>query len=193
MENEKVGGLISRLRREKGLTQATLAERLHVSDKAVSKWERGLGCPDISLINALAAELGVNAETLLSGELAENKEAADMNKVRFYVCPECGSVFTAAGGGEITCCGKKLAALTPRPADGEHLLTAESVEDEIYVTSAHPMTKEHYISFIAQVNFDRVTLVKTYPEQTLGVRFPQTGGRQLVWHCMNDGLFTMKL
>ena len=193
MENEKVGGLISRLRREKGLTQAALAERLHVSDKAVSKWERGLGCPDISLINALAAELGVNAKTLLSGELAENKEAADMNKVRFYVCPEGGSVFTAAGGGEITCCGKKLAALTPRPADGKHLLTAEPVEDEIYVTSAHPMTKEHYISFIAQVNFDRVTLVKTYPEQTLGVRFPQTGGRQLVWHCMNDGLFTMKL
>ena len=53
MDCEKTGKLIRRLRQEKGYTQAGLADRLHVSDKAVSKWERGLGCPDISLLPQL--------------------------------------------------------------------------------------------------------------------------------------------
>ena len=47
MDNEKTGRLIRDLRTEKGLTQAQLAQLIHVSDKAVSKWERGLGCPDV--------------------------------------------------------------------------------------------------------------------------------------------------
>lgn len=42
MDSEGIGGVISRLRRERGLTQRQLAERLHVTDKAVSKWERGV-------------------------------------------------------------------------------------------------------------------------------------------------------
>lgn len=56
MDNEKTGSLIRRLRRERGLTQQQLAEQLGVSDKAVSKWERGLGGPELGLLRKLYPE-----------------------------------------------------------------------------------------------------------------------------------------
>ena len=59
MNAEKTGALIRALRTEQGLTQKQLADRLHLSDRTVSKWERGAGCPDVSLLGALARELGV--------------------------------------------------------------------------------------------------------------------------------------
>lgn len=68
MDNEKFGRFLSQLRREKGLTQRELAEALYVSDKAVSKWERGLSLPDIALLQPLAEELGVTVTELLRGE-----------------------------------------------------------------------------------------------------------------------------
>lgn len=59
MDCAEVGALIRALRLEKGLTQRALAEKIGVGDKAVSKWERGMGCPDVTLLPALAACLGV--------------------------------------------------------------------------------------------------------------------------------------
>ena len=50
MDREKTGALIAAARKERGLTQKELAERLHISDRAVSKWERGVGFPDVSLL-----------------------------------------------------------------------------------------------------------------------------------------------
>ena len=52
MDNRKVGELIRWLRKESHMTQLQLAEQLHVSDKAVSKWERGMGCPEVSLMTS---------------------------------------------------------------------------------------------------------------------------------------------
>ena len=60
MNHQKIGDLIRRLRREQGLTQLQLASALGVTDKAVSKWERGLGCPDISFLPRLSQILGVD-------------------------------------------------------------------------------------------------------------------------------------
>ena len=60
MNPEKVGNLILQLRKEKNLTQKQLSELLGISDKAVSKWERGLGCPDISLLNDISKIFNVN-------------------------------------------------------------------------------------------------------------------------------------
>ena len=134
MDNEKTGRLIRELRTEKGLTQAQLAQLIHVSDKAVSKWERGLGCPDVSLLGTLSEVLEVNIDKLLEGELGENSEAVTMNKIKFYVCEKCGSVFTSLGGGELSCCGKKLTPLTMKEADEAHALKLEEVEDEWFVT-----------------------------------------------------------
>jgi DNA-binding XRE family transcriptional regulator/desulfoferrodoxin (superoxide reductase-like protein) len=189
MDNEKTGRLIRDLRTEKGLTQAQLAQLIHVSDKAVSKWERGLGCPDVSLLGTLSEVLEVNIDKLLQGELGENSEAVTMNKIKFYVCDKCGSVFTSLGGGELSCCGKKLTPLTMKDADA---LKLEEVEDEWFVTCPHEMTKGHYISFIAFVSYDRVTLVKTYPEQDLAVRFPRNSAGYFCYYCTNDGFYKFK-
>ena len=64
MDVEYTGKLIAELRKEKGLTQKQLAERLHVTDKAVSKWERGLNFPDLMLLDSLSAELGATTSLL---------------------------------------------------------------------------------------------------------------------------------
>lgn len=71
MQN-KVGELIRSLRLDKRMTQKALAERLNISDKTVSKWERGMGLPEISLISPLSEILGVELQNLLSGELKPN-------------------------------------------------------------------------------------------------------------------------
>lgn len=68
MDNQKIGRFIADMRKEKGITQKDLAERLNVTDKAVSKWERGLSYPDITILPSLAEELGVGVGELLSGE-----------------------------------------------------------------------------------------------------------------------------
>ena len=62
MNAENVGALIARLRKEKGMTQQELADKLQITDKAVSKWERGLACPDISILPQVAEILGVNVD-----------------------------------------------------------------------------------------------------------------------------------
>ena len=68
IDRERFGTFLAQLRREKGMTQRELADRLYVSDKAVSKWERSLSLPDVSLLIPLADCLGVSVTELLRGE-----------------------------------------------------------------------------------------------------------------------------
>ena len=68
MNVSQIGRFISRRRADLGLTQAQLAQRLDVTDKAVSKWERGKSLPDVALLSRVAAELRVSVVELLSGE-----------------------------------------------------------------------------------------------------------------------------
>lgn len=68
MDYEKTGRFLQELRKENGLTQLALAERLGVTDRAVSKWERGKGFPDVSLLKPLAEVLDVSVSELLDGE-----------------------------------------------------------------------------------------------------------------------------
>ena len=68
MENENIGKLISKIRKEKGMTQKDLADKLNVTDRAVSKWERGLCCPDISLLKDLSSILDISISKLICGE-----------------------------------------------------------------------------------------------------------------------------
>ena len=83
MDQVKIGELIRKLRTELGLTQRQLAEKINVSDKAVSKWECGNGCPDLSLLTALADVLGTDMQLLLSGEIDKNElEKGNMNTLR---------------------------------------------------------------------------------------------------------------
>ena len=69
MDQVKTGKLIRQLRTQMGITQKELAERINVSDKAVSKWETGGGCPDLSLLTELSEFFGTDIETLLTGEI----------------------------------------------------------------------------------------------------------------------------
>lgn len=70
----KIGKIISEARKNKGMTQRELANKLHISDKAVSKWERGIGCPDISFLIPLSQILDISLHELLSGEKEEIEE-----------------------------------------------------------------------------------------------------------------------
>ena len=81
MNNEKIGRFISEIRKSRQMTQKELADKLNVTDKAVSKWERGLSYPDISLLLPLSDTLGITINELLSGEKiedTENKTSADI-------------------------------------------------------------------------------------------------------------------
>lgn len=77
MDAKEFGKFISQLRKEKQLTQAELGKKLQVSDKAVSRWERGLGFPDISTIEPLADALGVSVAEIMK---CQRMEEADMKK-----------------------------------------------------------------------------------------------------------------
>lgn len=74
MDAEKLGAFIGEIRKEKGMTQKELAMKLNVTDKAVSKWERGLGLPDINTIEPLADALGVSIAELMKSERIEREE-----------------------------------------------------------------------------------------------------------------------
>ena len=95
MTNQYVtGAMIKRLREKRHLTQAELAEKICVTDKAVSKWETGRGLPDISLLEVLAKALGVSVIELLSGENITNKnKAAKMSRARLSGLRQCNSKY----------------------------------------------------------------------------------------------------
>ena len=157
MNPEKIGSLIFQLRKEKNLTQKQLGEKLGLSDKTISKWERGLGCPDISLLRDISKIFNVNIEKILLGDLQENDiNGGNMKRIKFYVCPNCGNVIN------------------------------------YYVEINHEMTKDHFISFVAYVTYDRVLLIKLYPEQSPTVRFPRLCGKfergKFYMYCNQHGL-----
>ena len=76
MDQQKIGEFISRCRKEKGLTQAQLAETLNVSDKSISRWENGKTMPDLSLYEPLCQALDIQISELLYARKMTNKEKA---------------------------------------------------------------------------------------------------------------------
>ncbi len=190
MNNYVTGAVIRRLREARKLTQEALAAELHVSGKAVSKWETGQGFPDISLLEPLAKALHISVLELLSGEdIVNRNRAADMRKGKFYVCPVCGNAVHSIGEAVVSCCGITLPPCEAEEADGEHTIRAEITEDEYYVTVDHPMTREHHISFLAAVSDQTVQFVKLYPEGSAEARFKIDRVRKLYAYCNRHGLF----
>ncbi|MFR1810640.1 MAG: helix-turn-helix domain-containing protein [Terrisporobacter sp.] len=193
MNPEKIGSLIFQLRKEKNLTQKQLGEKLGLSDKTISKWERGLGCPDISLLRDISKIFNVNIEKILLGDLQENDiNGGNMKRIKFYACPNCGNVINSTGDGDFSCCGRKLEALVPKVMNENHSINIEEVENDYYVEINHEMTKDHFISFVAYVTYDRVLLIKLYPEQSPTVRFPRLCGKfergKFYMYCNQHGL-----
>ena len=185
MNHVKIGQLIYRLRKEKHLTQLQLADQMNISDKAISKWERGLGCPDVSLLPDLSKIFNVDLEKLLSGELDINEVlGGDMRKMNFYICP-----ITSMTDTSISCCGKKLKAIQLQKANEDEKLSVDIIENDFFITSEHQMTREHYIAFVALLTGDSIMLRKQYPEWGLQVRIPVFAHGKLLWYCTKHGLF----
>ena len=190
MDRYVTGAVIRRLREKKKITQEELAGMIHVSGKAVSKWETGQGFPDISLLEPLAQALDISVIELLSGEDIRNTNRSfKMARGKFYVCPVCGNVIIATGETVVSCCGITLPPLEAEAADDEHEICKETVEDEYYVSINHPMTKDHYISFLAVVSDFGVQLVKLYPEGNAEARFKIDRVKILYAYCNRHGLF----
>ena len=194
MNHYVTGAAIKALREKKRLTQQQLAEKLSVSDKAVSKWETGKGFPDISLLEPLASVLQVSLPELLSGEQIINvNRSANLLKSNLYVCPVCGNFFHSTGSAMISCCGVTLPPLEAEQADAAHQIQCEKIEDEIFVSARHPMTKGHYLSFVAYCTGERFEIVKLYPESSVAVRFFSRGHGVLYWYCNHHGLFQKRI
>ena len=194
MDQYITGAVIRELREKKHLTQAELAEKLNVSDKTVSKWETGKGYPDITLLEPIAGVFSVSVAELISGNVASNRNpAADMLRTEFYVCPVCGNVITGTGRAAISCHGVQLIPAEAEEAGGAHTAAVERVEDKYLVCIEHPMTKRHYISFIAALSPARVPRGKVHAECSAGARFKIQGVKKLLFYCNRDGMFSLTL
>lgn len=195
MDCAKVGKLILQLRTEKGLTQKQVADQLNISNKTISKWECGLGCPDASLWEKLANILGADILKLLQGELNPNRpDVGKINRIQFYVCPSCGNILTSTGAASIACCGRQLKPLIPEKSVEDHIPSVMEVEDEYYATMEHEMRRGHYLLFVACVTDDRVWFNRLYPEQSPAFRFPNMrSGADIYLYCIKHGLMKYNL
>lgn len=194
MDNYITGTTIKKLREEKGITQSALAGMIGVSPKAVSKWETAKGLPDITLIEPLSKALGVSVMEIMSGDTVINKNiSSNMLRSEFYVCPMCGNVIHATGESLVCCCGITLMPLEVEDTDDGHFINIEKVEDEYYITVNHPMTKTHFISFIAHITTDKVLFQKFYPEGNADTRFNLRGRGYLYIYCNRHGLMKKKI
>ena len=190
MNSYVTGNTIKNLREARNFTQAELAEKIGVSSKTVSKWETGKGLPDIGLLHPLAQALGISLIELMNGEHITNKNVCgNMLRSKFYVCPVCGNIIHSMGNTLISCCGITLPPLEAEDSDPAHAITLQRVEDEHFITVDHPMTKQHFISFVAYVTSDRLQLVKFYPEGNAETRLQLRGRGYLYYYCNRHGLF----
>lgn len=190
MNQYVTGTMIRELREKAGMTQAELAKRLYVSDKAVSKWENGKGYPDISLLESIAEVFGISVTELLAGKAVQNMNVSgNMFRSKFYVCPVCGNIIHSMGEAAIHCHGVALMPLEAEKTDEQHMIFIEGVEDEYFVRIEHEMSKTHYVSFMAALSPDRLQLVKMYPEGEAQARFKTSGVRRIYFYCNRDGLF----
>lgn len=186
------GAMIKELREQRKMTQLQFAAKLNVSDKTVSKWETGKGYPDITLLEPIADALNVSVAELITGKTVSNANvSANMMKSVFYVCPVCGNVIHAMGSAVIHCHGVLLTPAEAESPEEHHQISIDIVEDEYFVRISHDMTKKHYISFIAAAFYDRMQIVKLYPEGNAEARFKINGVTKIYYYCNRDGLFSI--
>lgn len=193
MDSRRIGELITSVRKDKKMTQKELADVLGISDKTISKWERGNGCPDISLLQELADVLQIDVSSILEGQLAINpKSNGNMKNTRYYVCPICDNVVTSINDIALSCCGKQLEVLYPK-VDKDSKIVHQMIEDDLYITIDHPMTKDNYIPFIAYTTGDKLYFNKLYPEQEAAIYFKYRGHGNIYVYCKKEGLLHKRI
>lgn len=150
--------------------------------------------PDLTLIQPLAQALDVSVIELMNGEQIINRNrSCNVIRSRLYVCPICGNVIHCTGDAVVSCCGVTLPPLDAEDPDAEHTLLIQRVEDAHFLTISHPMTKTHYISFMAFASSDRFELVKLYPEGNAEARMQLHGHGILYFYCNRHGLMKKRL
>ncbi len=181
MNAEKTGSLIRSLRIKKGLTQKELAHMICVTDKAVCKWEKGRGCPNITLISQLSKVLEVDIQSILQGYLDKNKKIGEnMNHLKFYKCPTCGNLVTSIKSVELSCCGNKLSPVSAQTrSDPEYQPVIQEFDGQYSIKFNHPMTKSNYISQVIVVRYDQIMTVNLYAESEAIITIPQVRGIRL--------------
>jgi len=194
MNRYVTGEIIRAFREREKMTQTQLAEKLMVSNKAVSKWENGKGLPDISLLDSLAKALNVSLIELMSGAVVNNSNvAAHMNRAVWYVCPACGNVIHAMGDAVISCCGITLPRLEEEEPDEKHEITVERADDEYVIRMNHPMSKGHFLYFIACRTEKNIQVERLYPESEATCRFKILGHGKIFAYCNHHGLFVKEI
>lgn len=181
MNAEKTGNLIRSLRIKKGLTQKELAHMICVTDKAVCKWEKGRGCPNITLISQLSKVLEVDIQSILQGYLDKNKKIGEnMNHLKFYKCPTCGNLVTSIKSVELSCCGNKLSPVSAQTrSEPEYQPVIQEFDGQYSIKFNHPMTKSNYISQVIVVRYDQIMTVNLYAESEAIITIPQVRGIRL--------------
>lgn len=123
------------------------------------------------------------------------------NNAKFYRCPICGNIVELLDGdmSRVMCCGRAMEEMTANTTDAaveKHVPAYEKVESEIVVKVGeveHPMEKEHYIMWIAQVAEDRINRVTLYPEQSTETRFPYIPDSVIYAYCNKHGLWKVEV
>lgn len=181
MDAQKTGSLILEARTKLNMTQKELAEKINVSEKAVSKWENGRGCPDITLLPSLSSALQIDIESILRGDLSRNKtKGGSMNRLKIYRCIDCGNIITATNKIELSCCGHLLEELIPASESNSSIIKSiEESDNQFYVTFNNPMTKTDYIAGVVTSAYDRTTVIPMFAEQEPSVILPQLTGVKL--------------
>ncbi len=188
------GNALKELRLHKGLTQKELAGKLYISEKTVSKWETQRGYPDIAILPSLADALGISVAELFSCQSVKNpKSNGILKKQVFYVCPLCGNVIQASSHGNYSCCGLPLPECEVEENDSDHQIKTAIIDGEYVVTLDHPMTKEHYISFVCYVTGNTSELYMQYPEQDALARFRKKGHGFIYAYCNKHGLLRIRI
>ena len=148
----------------------------------------------MSALSTLADILGVSERILLCGDLVQNTEVSgNMKRIKFFVCPHCGSIMQGVGESTVVCCGKTLEALKPVQTDECHCISVSDIDNDFFIEINHPMTKDHYISFVVYSGFDRVMMIRMYPEQDSSVRIPKMFRGKIYFYCNQHGLFEYKI
>jgi superoxide reductase len=118
-------------------------------------------------------------------------------EIKFYKCNKCGTIVDKIldNSDSLTCCDEKMQELIPNTVDAaqeKHVPVYERSEDEVVVRVGeveHPMEKDHYIMWIAQVSDNQTTRIRLYPEQGTEVRFKYIPQSTLYAYCNKHGLW----
>ena len=202
MNKERLGGFIAENRKALDMTQKDLAERLHITDKAVSKWERGLSYPDVTLLEPLVAALGLGVEELMACRRQEEGEEpvkALLDISRDSVKQERRRGWSRLIGVLVLLAVTGLVVLyavsfrSVREDGGNILKLKETVEGVNYLYMEEPGRKDHLLKLRCGdgVDFDAIQLTNEWGEENsfrMSFRWNRWTRRGVVTECEPDGV-----